>query len=303
MPSTDSAPHNGDLNLRGRAAREYYAYGWREIRAGREPGDITQATPDAIGPADARSPFRVYTDAILRDAIARHVTAPADVVDIGCGRGGHARLFKRFAGTYHGLDVHEYPEWNAVRRESADWPLAVRFHRMAGEAVGSLDLRVSFSLSSSALEHVDDPEAVVRGLAARTEPGACGVHIVPGPWSLLTYGQHGWRRFSADRLQALFEQAGFERVAVYRLGGAPSTLLHFLWITGLETGWALQSATLSRLPFVVYQVARRIRFAGARTSPLTGSLYRALLRLVLRLDPWFPRMPAGYAIVVRRRPC
>lgn len=301
MPSPDSAPYNGDHKLRAKEARAYYLYGWREIKNNREPMGVEQVDAPPPRSDDSRSPYRVYADALMEALIPRYVAEPLVAVDIGCGGGAYARLFKDFRGVYHGVDVLDYPKWEMVRQEAAHWPLKVEFHQLPAEQLAALPVQVTFSLSSSSLEHIDDPHAAVCGLAERSTPGSYGLHIVPAPWTLLTYGRHGWRRFSAEALKALFEEAGFECVKLYRLGGVPSTLLHFLWIACLEEGGGLQNITLSALPFILYRANSLIRFKGARTSRLTAPLYRALLRLALRLDRFFPKMASGYAILIRRK--
>ena len=236
----------------------------------------------------------------MDDIIAEFVPTPATIVDIGCGPGLYAQLFKDRAGTYHGVDVVDYPQWEDARREAASWPLDVQFHATPAEQVGSLDIQADFSLSSSALEHVDDPDAVARGLAQVMRPGSYGLHIVPAPWTLMTYGKHGWRRFSAARLKSLFEDAGFTCVRMYRLGGMPSTLLHLMWITGLQDGAALQNVTLSALPFMLYRINSVIRFPGARTNRAANVVYQTLLKSMLGFDNVLPKMPSGYAIVIAR---
>jgi SAM-dependent methyltransferase len=293
------APHNGDEYLQAREAREYFRFAWGEIRTNREPDGIEQSDAEPVDDEDIRSPFRIYAERRLREAIAEFARSPVKVLDIGCGPGGYASLFRHVGGTYEGLDIAEHVDWpERTRRRPAG--LDVRFHCMRAEAVGDLPATYNFSISSSALEHVDDPDAAVRGLWSRTEPGSIGIHVVPAPWSVLAYGAHGWRRFSAAQLKELFESSGFETVHLYRLGGLPSLFLTTFWIAGLETGWALQSLTFSMLPYPIYQFARRLRLPFVRTGHISGSVYRFLLRAALRLDRSLQIMPLGYAIVVRR---
>jgi SAM-dependent methyltransferase len=302
MPSSDSAPFNGDDKLHAKESRAYFRYGWQEIKAGREPDDLPlqQAGFAPLQKRDARSPYRVLADTLMQQVIDEFLATPATIVDIGCGPGLYAQLFKDRAGHYHGVDVVDYPQWDAARQSAQGWPLDVDFHPIPAEEVGSLNIQADFSLSSSALEHVNDPDAVARGLAQIMKPGSYGLHIVPAPWSLLTYGKHGWRRFSAKRLKTMFEEAGFECVRIVRLGGTASTLLHFLWITGLQDGAALQNATLSGLPYILYRINSLIRFPGARTNRISNAIYRPLLRWALRIDVRFRKMPSGYAIVIEK---
>jgi SAM-dependent methyltransferase len=303
MPSPDSAPYSGDVKLDGKQSRAYFLYGWQEIKTNREPAGVQQLIPASPTAGDSRSPFRVYADSLMQQITAQHVPSPAAIIDIGCGQGLYAHLFKDFPGVYHGVDVVEYPQWEAVRQQAAaeNWSLKVQFYQMPAEQLEQLDITANFSLSSSALEHVDDPQAVIAGLAKRSAPGSYGLHIVPAPWSLLSYGKHGWRRFSAERLKALFENAGFETVALYRLGGIPTTGLQYIWMMGLEEGLALQSVTLYALPSIIYRAASALRFQQVRTNRWTGAIYRVLLRASLKADRYLPWMVTGYGIVVRRK--
>jgi SAM-dependent methyltransferase len=302
MPSLDSAPFNGDHKLGGPATRAYFRYGWGELRRQQEPPGVQQWTTHDWQPGEARSPYRVYADTLMRHIIAQYAQPPAQVVDIGCGPGLYAKLFKAIAGDYHGVDIEDYPQWAATlaQAESENWPLQVHFYPLPGEELGTLPLQATFSLSSSALEHVNDPDAVIRGLAQISQPGAYGLHIVPAPWSLLSYGKHGWRRFSAQRLQELFAQAGFETVALYRIGGLPSHLLFLLWVTGLEEGLLPMHLTFGRMPHLLNRAFSLFRFSGMRTSALTNPLYSRLLRWALYLDSYLPTMAVGYAILVKR---
>lgn len=304
MPSSDSAPYNGDHKLWGKETRAYFRYGWQELRQNREPAEVQQWSEADWRAGETRSPYRVYADTVMNRMIAQEVRQPAQVVDIGCGPGLYAKLFKTITGDYHGVDIENYPQWatTLAQAEAEKWPLQVHFYPVPGEELGTLPIQANFSLSSSALEHVNDPDEVIRGLAAISESGAMGLHIVPGPWSLLSYGKHGWRRFSAARLQQLFEDAGFETVALYRLGGIPSHLLYLGWVTGFEEGLLPLHLTFALFPiYWVYRALSLFHFAGMRTSTLTNPVYSRLLKWALKLDSFLPKMAVGYAILVKRK--
>jgi SAM-dependent methyltransferase len=250
---------------------------------------------------DARSPFRVYSDAILRRTLEQLASQPVEVIDVGCGSGIYAQMFKDSPGVYHGVDIVSHPDWPVMENQSARSPRRVVFHESPAEMLARLGLRTDFSFSCSALEHVDHPEAVVRALATCTLPGGYGLHITPAPWSLLLYGPHGWRRFSSASLTTLFCGAGFEVLRVYRLGGVPSLMLHLTWITGIESGRLVDFTLGSHLPSLMSRAFARVRYQRARTGRVVGLIYAALLRMAMWLDRFFPRMPVGYAILVRRR--
>jgi hypothetical protein len=74
----------------------------------------------------------------------------------------------------------------------------------------------------------------------------------------------------------LADRFGARGARAFALGGAASWLVHFLWIT---------------LPETVLRARLRRAFPQA---------YTALLRLALRVDPYLPSCPLGYAVVSPR---
>ena len=300
MPAADGAPLNGDEPLTPAQRRAYFRYGRRELGEDRVDGAAVQAVARPQRDDD-RSPFRVYSDSVVAATLEELAHAPAEIVDIGCGSGLYARWFQRFAAAYHGVDAAPSSEWPALIREAQSWRCRVSFHNVAAESLETLALCSDFSLSCSSLEHMADPTAAIRALAASSAPGAVGVHVVPAPWSLVLYGPHGWRRFPSARLRSLFVDAGFDVVRLYRLGGVPSLALHFFWITGLESGRALEFATGAMIPGLLAKVLARVRVKSARSAGWLRRTYSALLAAALKADPYLPWMPVGYAVVVRRR--
>jgi hypothetical protein len=133
-------------------------------------------------------------------------------------------------------------------------------------------------------------------------PGAYGVHIVPSSWSLFLYGYHGWRKYSAARLHALFDGAGFTVVEIIPLGGLPSFLTHLIWISVLETGIATKlvfdGLTCGGRPQKLRNYLSALRFPSLRDRPLFLRLYAWLTGAALRLDRWMPRPAHGYAALV-----
>jgi SAM-dependent methyltransferase len=231
---------------------------------------------------EGASPLRVYTHAVATQALADTLIMPGPVCDLGCGSGGQSRLFET-AGRdflYVGVDIARHAYWASQMRSAT----SRRFIQMTAEDLGLASDSLAFTFSSSALEHVPNIQRTIGELARVMRPGAYGLHIVPGVWSLILYLFHGYRRFSAGGLVDLFERAGLQVERVWSLGGIPSFLLHALWITGVEI-ILVQRVLRSNIQI---RKGRALRF------------YSWLLTWALRLDPFLPFAPAGYAVLIRK---
>lgn len=173
---------------------------------------------------EGAAPLRVYT-CLLAERVVSTYGGAGPVCDLGCGTGAHHRFFRAadLQRLYVGADVRPDPHWLGSD-VSADG-LACRFTQMSMEHLGLASHRFAFTFSSSTLEHVTDPQQTIQELARTIRPGAYGVHVVPGVWSLFLYLFHGSRRFSRRALVALFEEAGLEVVRIWSLGGVGSFLL------------------------------------------------------------------------------
>jgi SAM-dependent methyltransferase len=231
---------------------------------------------------EGASPLRVYTHAVATQVLTENVLMQGPVCDLGCGSGGQSRLFEAAGrnSLYVGIDIARHPCW-ASQVSSAH---SRQFVQMTAEDLGLASDSLAFTFSSSALEHVPDIRRTIGELARAMRPNAYGLHIVPGVWSLILYLFHGYRRFSAGGLVDLFQRAGLQVERVWSLGGIPSFLLHALWITGVETILVQRVLHLK----VQLRKGRVLRF------------YSWLLTWALRMDPFLPFAPAGYAVLVRK---
>ncbi len=301
---------NGDVPLTLELRQAYFSMARRELAEHRRKGagcallDVTDGLVEVDDKvASGSSPLRIYTDIVLIDAIRRYCPEQAYVLDLGCGRGEYVALFENSgrSGTYVGVDVRRSPHWERwTSRQNARFPAS--YIELPAEALtrrlgpASFD----FCISSSSLEHIEDDEQALRELASVMRPGAVGVHIVPSPWSMYLYGTHGWRRYPLERLQRIFSNAGFQIEAIHALGGTPSFLLHFLWITLLEYGYAFDIVSGARLPTRLSARLARWHVPGARSSPLMLRVYRRLLTAAIRLDRVCPKRTIGYAVIARK---
>lgn len=180
---------------------------------------------------EGASPMRLYTCALAGQVAAKHVCLEGPICDIGCGSGSHFRFFENCGAghIYLGLDVSSNPSWHSQRASGSNIPC--RFAQMSAVDLGLASNSLAFMFSSNALEHVPNIQQVISEMARTMHPGAYGLHIVPGVWSLFLYMFHGYRRFSPQGLADLFLQLGLEVAQIWSLGGLPSFALHFVWVT------------------------------------------------------------------------
>lgn len=131
--------------------------------------------------ARARQSLGASSDAIHRMVTAvleRHDIKGRRVVDVGCGHGAlHAAVQHRFA-EYHGLDAVRYStfpdagEFTRVDLDAPDWPVA----SSTADLVAAVET----------IEHLENPWAFVRQLAALASPGGWVVVTTPNQLSVLS---------------------------------------------------------------------------------------------------------------------
>jgi len=228
--------------------------------------------------------LRVYTCTLAELEAAVHVSIDGPICDIGCASGSHFRFFSVCAcrNIYLGVNVKFNDSWTSERVKVSIIPC--RFAQMSAVDLGLASDSLAFTYSSSALEHIPNIQQVVCEMARAMRPGAFGLHIVPGVWSLFLYRFHGYHRFFPKGLADLFGESGLEVQQIWALGGLPSFFLHVIWITVLET---------MLMPKV-------FRWRGQMRQGRALRIYSKLLDLTLRLDPVLPFKPAGYGVLVQK---
>lgn len=286
-----TAEISGDVPLPTRARARYLVQGLCEVAQwiGRRC-PVSAFHLDLVGEEaqskirEGASPLRVYTCGLAQQVVPLYLQGAGPVCDIGCGGGGHARFFERCGASdlYVGIDIVFAHNWSS--QLVAGMPLRRRFVQMSAVELGFATESLAFTFSSSLFEHVPSVQHTIREMARSMRPGAYGIHVVPGVWSLFLYMFHGYRRFSPYTLQELFRQAGLEVTQIWSLGGLPSFVLHWIWITA---------------PFLL--AARFLPSAQAWMRTGFGlKVYSRLLVVALRLDRWVPYLPIGYAVVIRK---
>lgn len=260
---------SGDTPLTGRQKFQYFFSNLgRNISGVRIPPQST-FWHTSIAISTKGSAGRAYMDAFLQNELPKLCTQKnLRVLDIGCGlchiRGLLAQGGLR--GTYTGVDIVREPHLDTTSVPVFQTTF-IEGDFLSENVSGPFDLIIS----NTALEHISDDRAVILKTQPLRAEGGVEVHVVPSHWTLPLYLWHGYRQYSPGRIRKVF--SGTEYV-LYRLGGFPSFLLHFLFVTIPE------------------------RFFG-RFSMRNKNIYLSLKRVANRLDPFLPFCPIAYVIVIR----
>ncbi|MBK6005768.1 methyltransferase domain-containing protein [Ramlibacter ginsenosidimutans] len=104
-------------------------------------------------------------------AFLRSLPPGAHVLDVGCGNNSprDAKILRPDL-VYHGLDVSDYNQGDSLRY--ADTYKVVASADFAG-AIRHFEGQVDAVVSSHNLEHCEDPDGVLKAMAAALRPGGC----------------------------------------------------------------------------------------------------------------------------------
>jgi 2-polyprenyl-6-hydroxyphenyl methylase/3-demethylubiquinone-9 3-methyltransferase len=175
--------------------------------------------------------------------------AGLSLVDVGCGGGLVCEPMARLGAAVTGVDAGE-TAIGVARAHAAAAGLTIDYRATTAEALAAEGARFDVALALEVVEHVADPDALLRALAALTRPGglvilstlnrttASFLKAVVGAEFVLRWlpvGTHDWRRFvTPDELSAAAVRAG--------LAPVDRTGMVFRPLTGL---WRLDAADLS----------------------------------------------------------
>jgi SAM-dependent methyltransferase len=181
----------------------------------------------------------------LRYLLDELASVQGKVLDVGCGAGSVAKAVKRERRDLqvYGCDLSQ----SAVSIATAD-PQGVEFRLATAEQLPFRDAEFDFVWIFDVLEHVNDPERVLREVARVLKPGG-GFHIVlpleGQPWTIYTFigcgtrwtakARHGGhiQIFSADRFRAMASGCGLPMVRSrwsYHFLLQVLDLLYFSWL-------------------------------------------------------------------------
>jgi SAM-dependent methyltransferase len=152
----------------------------------------------------------LHFEAAIEDAVAgfaASLPAGARVLDAGAGEVRHARYFTR--QRYCGVDLAVGDRaWNYSRLGAVADLARLPF------ASGCFDAAINIVT----LEHVREPESVLREIARTLAPAAPLLAIVPHEWEV-HQAPHDYFRFTCHGIEYLLERAGMVEIEIRPVGG------------------------------------------------------------------------------------
>jgi SAM-dependent methyltransferase len=152
----------------------------------------------------------LYFEAAIEDAVAgfaASLPAGARVLDAGAGEARHARCFirQRYCGVDLGIGDRT---WNYGRLDAVADLARLPF------ASGCFDAAINIVT----LEHVREPQSVLREIARTLAPTAPLLAIVPHEWEV-HQSPHDYFRFTRYGIEYLLERAGMVEIEIRPVGG------------------------------------------------------------------------------------
>lgn len=236
---------------------------------------MERAVFDRMARHDQHHWWYVARRRILHDLIVRSVKLPPrpEILEIGCGTGHNFDMLSHF-GRLDGQEI------DAPARKVAE----LRLGRAVGDAAlpdlpGVADAAYHLVALLDVLEHVEDDEAALRGIARVLAPGGRVLLTVPAnPWMWSAHDtvHHHHRRYTQDSLRDVAARAGM-RVELL----SPFNTLLFPLAAALR---------------VVGKAAGKTTSDDAMPSPLVNGLFAGVFGLERHLVGRV-RLPVGVSLV------
>lgn len=165
----------------------------------------------------ARIRLRAWLDPLSKARFVIGLASGANVLDVGCGNGSPS-FFKRVNPSirYTGLDIAEYG-LDAADHAAADELIFVPSERFA-EGIAGLGARFDAVVSAHNLEHVEQPEAVLRGMCSVLRPTGRLYLSFPSPASAGFPSRGGSLNFHDDPTHRWLPDLAVVRGVVERCG-------------------------------------------------------------------------------------
>jgi len=173
-------------------------------------------------------PMEGRREFVLRAAIGKRLTPRSVYVDAGAGAYmGLARLFAPQSALSIGLDVepmHAYVMVKGSRGVQGDLAALP----LRDESVDIISMR-------SVLEHLEDPDAVFRGMNRVLRPGGWVVAMAPSKWYYASViGRLVPDSLAAPLLQFIFGQTVYDNFPTYYRANSPRALSRIASRTGFD---------------------------------------------------------------------
>jgi SAM-dependent methyltransferase len=220
--------------------------------------------------AAAHNPAQEYRRRLVLDAIAEHPPVRR-VLDIGAGTGDLAADVHRSFPTAQILGIDVSGSGLAAAREKV--PEAVFLQRDLLEEQPETDAHrgwATHAACSEVLEHVSEPERLLRQASGYLSPGCKLVVTVPGgPMSAFDRYIGHRRHYTPDDVRRLLVDAGF---VVERASGAGFPFFNLYRLVVIARGKRLAAEASNRTPSVLARIVMAV--------------FRVLFRLNLAGTPW-----------------
>ena len=167
-------------------------------------------TAIAAGLPRALSRHVLHFEAVIEDAVAAVASALPDgarVLDAGAGEARHAPFFTR--QRYYGVDLAVGDRaWNYSRLDARADLTRLPFP----------DRCFNAAIHIVTLEHVREPESVLREMARTLAPASPLLVIVPHEWEV-HQAPHDYFRYTCHGMRYLLERAGLVEIEIRPVGG------------------------------------------------------------------------------------
>ncbi|MBI2268210.1 MAG: class I SAM-dependent methyltransferase [Candidatus Blackburnbacteria bacterium] len=216
--------------------------------------------------------------------------AKGKLVDIGCGRMPYRKEFEPLVESYIGVD---HPEVSKLYGPDNS-PEVLADAKKLPFKTNSFDT----ALLLQVLEHVDDPERVIKEASRVLKPN--GVLIVSVPFFYPLHDMpYDWGRYTSVALKSLMKGASLRLVKIKTQGG-----FFEFWLQMLNTFLVKRINDILLTNFGFHSIVLLVVIvAFSLPMFLFNNLLIVIISSMSRLFPKYPDyFPLGYLVVARKKP-